>query len=76
MIEDGTVKKVDKEGNDQADAAAGNGSKEAQESLASLVATYSSKQKRYKVLLERIHVFMLKMIAHEKVERQTIEQEM
>ena len=46
MIEEGVVRKVDKDGNDQADAAAGKGSKEAQESLASLVATYSGKHKK------------------------------
>ena len=74
MIEEGVVRKVDKEGNGQADAAAGKGSKEAQESLASL-ATYSSRHKRYKALLERTNVFMMKMIAHEKVERQKMEQE-
>ena len=68
------VKKADKEGNDQADAAAGKGSKEAQESLASLVATYSSKHKRYEALLERIHASMLKMSKHEKDERQKWEQ--
>ena len=52
MIEGGTVRKEDKAGNDRADGAAGKGAKEAQESLADLVATYSGKHRGYKALLK------------------------
>ena len=76
MITEGVVRKEDKAGNDRADEAAGKGAKEAQESLADLVATYSGKHRGYKALLERIHVFMLKMAEAEKEARQKLEQEM
>ena len=75
QVDDGDVKEEDKAGNDRADEAAGKGAKEAQESLADLVATYSGKHRGYKALLERIHVFMLKMAEAEKEARQKLEQE-
>ena len=75
MIEEGLVRKEDKKGNDEADEAAGKGAKGAQERLADLVATYSGKHKRYKALVERIHVFMLKMTNLEKEAKREKEQE-
>ena len=46
MVETGIVERRDKEGHDQADEAAGRGSKDAQGSLVCLAADYSWKQEK------------------------------
>ena len=69
MIYEGTIKQADKDGNDEAEHAAGKGSSDAQGSLDNLAANYSQRRGQYKKLMQRIHRCIIEMRKAEREKR-------
>ena len=66
----GNVREEDKDGNDQADVGADKGAGIAQAALAEIAGLFSDRNEKYRQLLERIQIFIVKMKKAEQIKRQ------
>ena len=72
MVDQGKVTKEDKMGNDEADKGADNGSWEAQKVIMEMVGLFSSRNEKYRQMMERIQQFIVGMKKAENGVRQQI----
>ena len=75
MVEAGEVREPDRRGNDEADAAAGRGSKDAQPQLQALAGIYNYRHKLYKKFMDRVHRFIVEVRKVEREKRQRMKKE-
>ena len=61
MVEEGKCRKEDKAGNDKSDTAANKGAEKADLKTAALGYVYNRRHKYYKIFMERVQSFIIKV---------------